>query len=71
MTRIVTYAHRYKRPPRKRKAAALELPAVVRKSKFAPRTAAVGAGIRGARVRSGDGWLSLHPNFVCGSVCVT
>ena len=29
MTRIVTYAHRYKRPPRKRKAVALEAPAVV------------------------------------------
>ena len=29
MTRIVTYAHRYKRPPRKRKAMALEVPAVV------------------------------------------
>ena len=32
MTRIVTYAHRYKRPPRKRKAVALEVPAIVRKS---------------------------------------
>ena len=30
MTRIVTYAHRYKRPPRKRKAVALEVPAIVR-----------------------------------------
>jgi hypothetical protein len=29
MTRIVTYAHRYKRPPRKRKPVALEAPAVV------------------------------------------
>jgi hypothetical protein len=29
MTRIVTYAHRYKRPPRKRKAVALEARAVV------------------------------------------
>ena len=29
MTRIVTYAHRYKRPPRKRKAVALEAPAIV------------------------------------------
>jgi hypothetical protein len=28
-TRIVTYAHRYKRPPRKRKASALEVPTVV------------------------------------------
>jgi hypothetical protein len=26
MTRIVTYAHRYKRPPRKRKPVALEAP---------------------------------------------
>jgi hypothetical protein len=32
MTRIVTYAHRYKRPPRKRKAVEIEGPAVVRKS---------------------------------------
>ena len=30
-TRFVTYAHRPKRPPRKRKAAVLEVPAVVRK----------------------------------------
>jgi hypothetical protein len=29
MTRIVTTAYRYKRPPRKRKAIALEAPAVV------------------------------------------
>ena len=27
MVRIVTYAHRYKRPPKKRKAVALEVPA--------------------------------------------
>jgi hypothetical protein len=32
MTRIVTYAHRYKRPPRK-KAVALQVPAVVRRVK--------------------------------------
>ena len=31
MTRIVTTAYRYKRPPKKRKAVALEVPAVVRK----------------------------------------
>jgi hypothetical protein len=30
VARIVTYAHRYKRPPRKRQAAALEVPAVVK-----------------------------------------
>jgi hypothetical protein len=30
MVRIVTYAHRYKRPPRKRRAAALEVPAIFR-----------------------------------------
>ena len=30
MTRIVTTTYRYKRPPRKRKAVALELPAIVR-----------------------------------------
>ena len=29
MTRIVTTTYRYKRPPRKRKAVALEVPAVV------------------------------------------
>jgi hypothetical protein len=29
MTRIVRYAHRYKRPPRKRMAVALEVPALV------------------------------------------
>jgi hypothetical protein len=31
MTRIVTSTYRYKRPPRKRKAVALEAPAIVRK----------------------------------------
>jgi hypothetical protein len=30
MSRIVTYVHRYKRPPRKTKAVALEVPPVVR-----------------------------------------
>jgi hypothetical protein len=29
-TRIVTYAHRYKRPPRKKKAVPLQVPAIVR-----------------------------------------
>ena len=29
MTRIVSYVHRYKRPPKKRKAVALDVPAVV------------------------------------------
>jgi hypothetical protein len=29
MARIVSYAHRYKRPPKKRKAVALEVPAIV------------------------------------------
>jgi hypothetical protein len=28
MARIVTYAHRYKRPPRRKKAMALEVPAI-------------------------------------------
>jgi hypothetical protein len=32
MTRIVTTHYRYKRPPRKRKAVALDAPALVRKS---------------------------------------
>jgi hypothetical protein len=32
MTRIVTSTYRYKRPPRKRKAVALEAPVIVRKS---------------------------------------
>ena len=31
MTRIVTSTYRYKRPPKKRKAVALEVPAVVRR----------------------------------------
>jgi hypothetical protein len=33
MTRIVTTAYRYKRPPRKRKAVALDVPAVVKAAK--------------------------------------
>ena len=33
MTRIVTYAHRYKRPPKKRKAVALEVPAIVTRAR--------------------------------------
>jgi hypothetical protein len=36
MTRIVTYAYRYKRPPRKRKAIALEVPAIVKAGKGRP-----------------------------------
>jgi hypothetical protein len=34
MARIVTYAHRYKRPPRRKKAVALEGPKVVRRRVF-------------------------------------
>lgn len=33
MSRIVTYAHRYKRPPQKRKAVAPEVPAIVTRTK--------------------------------------
>jgi hypothetical protein len=36
MTRIVTYAHRYKRPPRKKQAVPLEMPAVVTKRATLP-----------------------------------
>ena len=36
MTRIVTTSYRYKRPPRKRKAVALEVPAVVRAKRSPP-----------------------------------
>jgi hypothetical protein len=36
VTRIVTHAHRYKRPPRKRKAVALEVPTVVKAGKRRP-----------------------------------
>jgi hypothetical protein len=32
-SRVVAYAHRYKRPPRKRKAVALEVPAIVKAGK--------------------------------------
>jgi hypothetical protein len=42
MTRIATYAYRYKRPPRERKAVPLEVPAVVKagkRSKAAPKPA--------------------------------
>jgi len=41
MTRIVTYAHRYKRPPKKRQAVALEVPAIVARA----RSRAVGVGV--------------------------
>jgi hypothetical protein len=34
--RIVSYVHRYKRPPRKRKAVALDVPAVVTTKKEPP-----------------------------------
>jgi hypothetical protein len=43
MARIVTYAHRYKRPPKKRKAVALEVPTIVatkRSRRPVPRSAA-------------------------------
>ena len=36
MTRIVTTTYRYKRPPRKRKAVALEVPAIVRAKRSPP-----------------------------------
>jgi hypothetical protein len=38
MARIVTYAHRYKRPPRRKKAVALEGPKIIRRraSEVAP-----------------------------------
>ena len=36
MTRIVTTAHRYKRPPKKRKAMPLEGPAIVRARRVRP-----------------------------------
>jgi hypothetical protein len=36
MTRIVTTTYRYKRPPRKRMAVALDVPAIVRKSSRRP-----------------------------------
>jgi hypothetical protein len=42
MARIVSYAHRYKRPPKKRKASALEVPTVVT-SKRSRRSAGEGA----------------------------
>ena len=35
-TRIVTYEHRYKRPPRKRKSVALDVPAVVQRDDIRP-----------------------------------
>ena len=35
-TRIVTSTYRYKRPPRKRKAVALEVPAIVRVKRSPP-----------------------------------
>ena len=36
MTRIVTTSYRYKRPAKKRKAVALELPAIVRAKRSPP-----------------------------------
>ena len=38
MARIVTTAYRYKRPPPKRKAVALEVPAIVRKGRAGKRS---------------------------------
>ena len=45
MSRIVTYAHRYKCPPRKRKAVALEVPAVTPPKLKAPAATPLPAAI--------------------------
>jgi hypothetical protein len=55
MTRIATYAHRYKRPPRKRKPVALEVPAVMKIEKKDRRmNPEAAAQVSGAKTRSGS-----------------
>jgi hypothetical protein len=57
MTRIVTTTYRYKRPPRKRKAVALEVPAVVTRKKeppLRPRIAAAEAVYQSPRLHDGQ-----------------
>jgi hypothetical protein len=56
-TRIVTYVHRYKRPPRKKKAVAPQVPAVVRSGR--KREAAPAAILR--RRRNASGCSSAQP----------
>ena len=55
MTRIVTYAYRYKRPPRRKKAVLLEVPAIVRAADPAK------ARKRAAAVRQSDEVTAERP----------
>jgi hypothetical protein len=47
MTRIVTTTYRYERPPKKRKAVAIDGPAVVRKRDVGPAIVTLGKGRAG------------------------
>jgi hypothetical protein len=46
MTRIVTYVHRYKHPPRKQKAVALEVPVVVVAKSSSPSCKTIARGTK-------------------------
>jgi hypothetical protein len=69
MARIVTYVHLYKRPPRKRKAVALEMPTVVatQKSRRPPEGATAEAIPRSPRLHDGAPQPSTARNAECDS----
>ena len=54
MTRIVTYAHRYKRPSRKRKTVALEVPVVTPPKLKAPATPSPAEIVKPGKGRAGN-----------------
>jgi len=57
MTRIVTTTYRYKRPPKKRKAVALEVPTIVTRAKKPDRVPIkIDTETQPAPMRSGASW---------------
>jgi hypothetical protein len=68
MARIVTYVHRYKRPARKRKAVALEIPTVVatEKSRRRPSKQAAAESVsRSPRLQDGAAQPSTARDAEC------
>jgi hypothetical protein len=74
MARIVTYVHRYKRPARKRKAVALEIPTVVatEKSRRRPSKQAAAESVsRSPRLQDGAAQPSTARDAECNGAVTT
>jgi hypothetical protein len=74
MARIVTYVHHYKRPPRKRKAVALDVPTVVttEKSRRRPSKQAAAESVsRSPRLHDGAAQPSTARDAECDSTVTT